>query len=264
MKKLVAFLFSTLLVLATIGCGGGGSTSSPINNNKPLDPQGNWLFTITGPNTVVLAGQLFELNPPVVTSKSIFTPPGAPVICGGSYTLNGSASGVNDISLTLAQPNNLSLSLVGTIADDQQHMSGTYTTTLSGCQSASGTWTARLLTSVTGNWSGTLSNNSTNLAVTASLTENVDQTAPNMGRVTGTVTLLGSPCFASSETFTLSDSSHIGEDLVIITSANTDGISLEANGIVDPDATTFNPEFAFTIHGGVCDGQNFTGSLTKH
>lgn len=275
--RTVVFAVVVGLVVALVGCGGGGSMSTPVKNGKPLDPQGNWLFTFTFNNsTVFLAGQLFELNPPTVTSNPMGTLLGAAITCEGSFVLNGQASGTNSISLTLTgdahepDPSNINLSLTGTIADNQQSMSGTYTANPGNCIDGPGTWTAQLLTPVTGNWSGTVSNTSANLSVAASLTENTDQTSPNMGQVTGTVMLSGMPCFSSTETLTIppgqtgvnGGSSHVGENFFIVTSTDSNGISLETGGTVDQGATTYTP-LGFKIHGGVCDGQNFTGTLTR-
>lgn len=279
--RTVVFAVVAGLLFALVGCGGSPSSSPISKGGKPLDPQGNWLFTFnenpgtTSANTVVLAGQLFELNPPVVTSNALGSLLGDLQPCPGSYLLNGQVSGTNSISLTLTgdanettNPPNINVSLTGTIAGDQQHMSGTYSTTVGGCVSGSGTWTAVLLTPVTGNWSGTVSNSTANLSVTASLTENTDQTSPNMGQVTGTVALQGMPCFPSTETLNVLNNSvavsfHLGETLFIETPADNNGISLQTAGTVDEAATTYNTVAGFQIHGGVCDGQNFNGTLTR-
>jgi hypothetical protein len=265
-----------IVILSLAACGGG---SKPITNptsptqGLPLDPQGNWLFVFSGSKSLNIAGQLYELSPPVVTSNPM-GPVGNNFICAGSFTFAGQASGTNTITMTATQINTpgvlVKVSLTGTIADDQAHMSGTWTVSQSGdclASTDSGTWTAQLLTAVTGNWSGTVSNGTNNLTVTAALTENVDQTSATMGQVTGTVTLLGSPCFASSDAMTLppwnstsSPGVHGGETLIIATAPDSNGVHIETVGTVTPDGTTFTP-LTFTIGGGACDGQSFTGPL---
>jgi hypothetical protein len=276
MKRIASLVVLILVTLAFAGCGGSPqSQPGPTKQSQPLDPQGNWLFTFInnpGDTVLVVAGQLYELNPPTVTSNPMGTPLNQPG-CDGSFTFNGQASGTDSISLTAQQINskfNTKLNLTGTIAADQAHMSGAWTTEVPGCLGGTGTWSAQLLTAMTGNWSGTLSNATTNLTVTATLTENTDQTTTNMGMVTGTITLLGSPCFASADTFnippwnaTSTPSFHAGEMFILIsTSPDAEGVTISTSGPVDPGATTFTP-LGFTIHGGACDGQNFTGTLSR-
>src|SRR6185437_14143543 len=165
-------------------------SSNPAKpSSEPLDPQGNWLFTIQnqGGDTLTLAGLLFELNPPTVTSIGFATPVNDQLLCFGSFKIGGEASGTDSISLTVQQTDvnlPISIALTGTIAADQEHMSGSFATnTSSGCFIGSGTWSARLLTPLTGDWTGTMSNATTNLSVTASLIENTDQTTSTMGQV---------------------------------------------------------------------------------
>lgn len=267
------------------------SSTTTTNNKKPLDPQGNWLFTFTGstnPNqgNLIAGGQLYELNPPVVTSNGLgaFAPnqlPGIPgSSCFGQYSISGQASGSNTITLTLAPTNTsqssaLGATLTGTIADDQQHMSGTWTATQNAaCMgvNTSGPWTAELLAPVTKSWSGTVSNGNGDLLVTASLTENVDQTSPTMGQVTGTVTVSGSPCFPNAVTFNLPTSFndpngvgvHGNVELVLLTLANN-GVQINMIGVVPTDASKINlesPGPGLIVRGGSCDGQSFNGDLT--
>jgi hypothetical protein len=288
--KRIASLVLILAAFALAGCGGSASpgTQQPVKQGKPLDPQGNWLFTFTGstnPNqgSLVAGGELFELNPPVVTSNGLgaFQPseiPGFPgSSCFGQYSLSGQASGENSITMTLAPTNTsrdsaLAATLAGTIAVDQEHMSGTWTATQAApCMgiNTSGTWTAFLLAPVTGNWSGTVSNAQSDLLVTASLTENVDQTSPEMGKVTGTFTVSGSPCFPNAVTFSLpasfNDPNGVGAHGNIGLVANVlavNGVRFEAVGFVATDASKINFQ-DFVIKGGSCDGQNFTGILGR-
>jgi hypothetical protein len=264
-------VFVLLVATFLVGCGGKSSTPS-VNNKGPLDPQGNWLFNINGtPDSLHLAGTLFELNPPVVTSSTI-GPVDNDFVCDGSFTMNGSASGVSDITLTAQQVNTnsvpLALTLTGTIAVDQAHMSGTWSVKNHGpCLIAqSGTWDAQLLTSVTGNWAGKFSDSIGDINVTASFTENVDQTKPDMGKVNGTITLLGSPCFSSSDTFSLAapdlPNIHTGEILNINPLPDQNGVKLSTVGKVTPDGTSYTA-LVFKITGGVCDGRSLQGGLTK-
>lgn len=270
-KRISTLVVLLILAVAVIGCGGSPSNPTPGPKGQPLDPQGNWLFQFGGGSTnLSLAGQLYELNPPTVTSNPFGVAPGSNS-CPGSITFSGQASGTNSITLTAVQTGNgitqaITVALTGTIAADQAHMSGTWTLSQGvGCVSnTSGTWTAQLLTPVTGSWTGTVSSGSTNITVTASLTEVTDQTVPNMGQVTGTVTLNGAPCFAN-DAFTIGSSgpntaTHGGE-LLIINASDASNVGIAVAGSVSPDGHT-DTITSFQIHGGVCDGMNLSGTAS--
>lgn len=291
MKKLILIVLACALL---VGCGGGSmSTTAPGNpKSQQLDPQGNWLFTFTGstnPNqgNLIAGGQLYELNPPAVTSNGVgaFLPNQLPGVsgssCFGQYSISGQVSGESTITMTLAPTNTskdsaLGATLTGTIAADQKHMSGTWTATQTAiCMGANtgGPWNAELLAPVTGNWSGTVSNGKGDLLVTASLTENVDQTSLNMGQVTGTFTVSGSPCFPNAVTFNLPSSftdpngvgAHGNLQLTVLTLANN-GVQINLVGFVAADGTKINLEFpgpGLIVRGGACDGQSFNGDLSR-
>ena len=267
------------LALLMVGCGSKsasvGPPPPPPPPVTPLDPQGNWLFTLTGTNeTLVFAGQLYELVSPTVTSNPM-GPVGVPnPNCTTSFSVGGQASGINTIDLNVVQQQvpapASAFALTGTIADSQAAMSGTWTTTTAGlCMSgtSSGTWTATLLTAATGNWSGILTGNAGSITVTLGLTENVDQTSPNMGQITGEVTITGSPCFSAQLTipdWTSGGSSlHAGETLIVATAPDVNGATTQESGTVDPGGTTYTVGSALSVFGGPCAGQTFLGTLTK-
>lgn len=284
----------TLSILAVcVACGGKPTTTNngggvPVPAGKQLDPQGNWVFTMTAPNTnLVLTGQLYELVPPAVTSVSI----SGPDVCTGQPSLQqqaffgvaGTVSGTNDITITLTQQrsqNNVSATytLTGTIAPDQQSITGTWASTnTNGCTvDTSGSFTATEVPPVTGTWAsqgetwysgynngaigvtpGTWIN--PGFAVTMNLTENTDQTSPNMGQVTGTISMTDAniPCFSGP--LTITTGSHIGGG------AGTVNLSTapDANGAV---LFVVNAEmlpgpvagmWSFSVQGGYCNNQTF-------
>jgi hypothetical protein len=250
------------------GCG-ASSKSIAATPGQPLDPQGNWLFTFTGSDgttALQFAGQLFELTSPVVTSNGMSSAPFG-FGCGGLH-VNGQASGTNTINLTVTESeiqNSPSFALTGTIADDQEHMSGTFSSSdpdaCTATGQSGGTWTAEELAPVTDTWTGTASDGA---QITAALTENTDQTSTSMGQVTGTVTVSG-PCFTGPMTLPAWTSNgpqslHNGEALLFNTAPDANGATLSMSGTVDPAAVGITG--SFTVTGGPCDGQTFTANLT--
>jgi len=211
MKRIASLVVLILITLAFAGCGGSPqSQPGTTKQSQPLDPQGNWLIVFTGNSgaTMNIAGFLRETNPPTVTSEPMGATLDSQVTCDGSLVFNGQASGTNSITLSAQEINSSSpqgtsaYTLTGTIADDQAHMSGTWTRTNVGLciGDAGGTWTAQLLTPVTGTWTGTLSSSAGDLSVTAVLTEDTDQESPTDSQVSGTIIVLGSPCFPNNQT----------------------------------------------------------------
>lgn len=276
-KSISAAVTVLLLALSLIGCGGGsGSASNNIGGgSKPLDPQGNWLFTFQNTTGSFLAGgQLFELNPPAITSNGMpFGPnPYAGQSCEGSLQFSGSVSGTATVNFTASQvstsnntPNPLKLSLTGTIATDQAHMSGTYTLSQGACgdpqtDAQSGTWSAQLLAPATGTWSGTLSSTSAlNVSLSATLSEDTSQTSVNMGQVSGTVTVTNSTC-SQGGALAAQPNVHLGEQVQLTTAPDSNGVSLSVTGLENPGGTQISG-VTVTVHGGSCDGQTYTGAL---
>jgi hypothetical protein len=258
------FYLSLIIVAAlmTVACG-SPAKSTTKTPTEPLDPQGNWLFTFTGTDgtpALEFAGQLFELTEPIVTSNEMGSAPFG-FGCGG-VTAAGQASGTNTINLTITEEEitgDPTFSLTGTIADSQAAMSGNWSAananeacTADGA--TAGTWSAQLLTAVTGTWTGSASDGA---GLTAVVTENVDQTSVNMGQVTGTLTLSSSACFTGPLTVT---GTHLGESLTLNSNPDPDGAVFAAHATVTPTATSATG--SATITGGPCDGQTTSFSLT--
>ena len=294
MKKLIsiAVLALTLAVSALFtACGSSSKSSTPgatTTSAKQLDPQGNWLFTVTDNNgtTLTWGEELFELTPPAVTSNTgigyfvngdWFTM-GVSGTVSGTATITYTATGTNGIPGSMGATPLGTLSLTGTIAESQTSTSGTWTTTgLAGTYTAgfqagdSGTWTAQLLAPVTGSYSGTLTGNGNTISVAASFTENTSQTSGNMGDVTGTITISGSPCFNSGTPLDLYAAGnnlatiHIGEYFrgQTVPDANGQTVFFQTSPTgVDPATAALN-NIGFNISGGPCNGQQFTGTLNQ-
>jgi len=285
--------FILALVALTVGCGsssnigsnnGGGTNYGGGTNNggtaqSQLNPQGNWLFRlIYGSNSSrSFTGQLFELYPPAVTAPSGLRPIGAACTSGyvddNLYLLTPSqVTGTADVTFNFQQQTGLvqaaTYTLTGTIATDQLHMSGIYTGS-SPCESAtSGTWTAQVIPSVTGNWAGS----GGGMSAVFNITENADKTSPNLGQLSGTFTTAGgSPCIPDAtyniehpmaiSTNQYVSSSHVGE-IVFLFSQTSSGLTITGEfDSVEPGATTMtgsldwvgNPQsmgngFTFTLN----------------
>jgi hypothetical protein len=192
-RGIVLFLLFPLFLTA---CGGG-------SNNNNTDPPsasiaGNWQMSLQ-PESVTtstraqsgfilqngntLTGQLFLLNPP----------------CSGTSNVSGSIAG-SSVSLAL-NPTGISVSLSGTVGSSPNSMSGNYSILSMGCTGnnaspANGTWTANLVTPVSGNFQGTFTHSSTPYSATGTITQ-----GPNTGSLnatlTGTLSITGY-CFTSA------------------------------------------------------------------
>ena len=257
------------LTLALSGCSNINSAIPANPSQKPLDPQGNWLFILTDSNqsTWSFGGELFELTSPTVTSNG-FLAVNDPLNCRVSPSMSGQASGTNSITLNVSgtvfsSKPTPAYTLTGTIADDQQHMSGSFTSTQTdGCiTTTSGTWTAMQIPAINGTWSGTASSGT----LTLSLTENTDQTSPNMGAVTGTITVSAGETCAAAGTYTLnpnvSTNVHVGE-VVDLGIADSNGVLLGLHMTVDP-ATNNSGVGGLTYTGGACDHQSANVTFSK-
>ncbi len=195
MKKVLRRSLSLFLMVVSVvlvGCGGKPSTQpSGGSGSNPLDPQGNWEFNMLCSgncgSTAQFAGQLFELNPPTVTSKPMLAFSNG---CGNfSLSVSGQASGTDSITFAVTELDtsrfhaSANFQFQGTIAADQNSMSGTWTSTeTGGCVgSNSGTWEASLIAPFTGNYTGT--SNTGGFSVSLGVTENTDQTSAQMGQL---------------------------------------------------------------------------------
>jgi hypothetical protein len=283
MKHRIAALVVCVLIF-TFGCG-GGSAPGPNPPPKQLDPNGNWEFVLSSTQTAdtfTWGADLYELNPPNMTSNSFPGWYGANGFLAAPSTVNlgftGAVSGTATVTFnsTVDSGPGSGLVLTGTIATDQQHMSGTWSQPVANMNDlgASGSWTAQLLTPVTGTWTGTLtpSDNSANAAVTLTLTEDTSQTA-GLGSVTGTIATSTATCAGSTASFNVSSTNgqHQGQWLQLYSDALANGTIARLNSTPDGVNTAgttiaLMPNWpSFTLTGGPCgsSGVSYTGTLTK-
>jgi hypothetical protein len=170
----------------------------------------------------------------------------------------GSVSGTDSISLTVTQVNapfghvaDGVYLLTGTIAADQQSMSGTWTSTnTGGCfTDTNGAWTASLIPPLSGTYTGT---NNMGLSVSTTVTENTDQTSATMGFLTGSISVTNTSCMLPDTLNLVNPSVHVYNDVLLTSAPDANGVSVLMNG--HGDSGGFSGPLTF--HGGVCDGQS--------
>jgi len=205
------FLVVLFLLLALlVGCG-GGSASDPASSGALA---GNWQFIVAQeeptPRTTFGVSGFLQQSGGSIAGSVIFpaTPHGD---CGGVASVTGTVKG-NSISFT-ANEGATALSFTGTTSSagtgssSGASMSGTYQGLGGGCfdHPTIGTWTAAQVPTLTGNFTGSLTDDSYMPLINGSTTVQVSgtlQQSPNIGSssatVTGAITAVGYPCFSTA------------------------------------------------------------------
>jgi len=192
------------------GCG-GNSAIAPFSG--PLT--GNWQINLTQryptpPTALSAAGFLVQTTNSLtgsVQGPSIFGSNGV-TGCGGVGQVTGTVSGQN-VTFSL-NPGATVFNFTGSISADYQSMSGTYQALGGVCYGdpTSGTWMATFVPSLTGNYTGELTdstymsvltgaNPAAPIIVTASLSQSSNANS-STATVTGTINAVGYPCFTKA------------------------------------------------------------------
>ncbi|HZR57335.1 MAG TPA: hypothetical protein VFA74_10715 [Terriglobales bacterium] len=204
-----ASLVGTLLL--SIACGGDSSSSSSSQNSAP---NGNWQINLTqgepptNPQFAWSISGFLQHSDNSLTGSMVI--PGNPknLNCAGVGAITGTLNGEN---VTIAvDEGGSTVNLTGSIASDNQSMSGQYTTLAGGCTAkpTSGTWTASLIPTLTGKFTGTLANSTymqvvtgivppTPIVVSGELTQTSNIGASNAS-LSGTITAVDYPCFRTA------------------------------------------------------------------
>jgi len=201
----------TALLFAAESCGGGSSTPSNTTSG-PL--AGNWqFFMVQGeprPQSSFGASGFIQQNSDSLTGNIAFPATQNTVNpnCGGVATMTGTVSG-SAVQLSF-DVGGSSLTFTGTLAGDNKSMTGSYQGPGGGCftHSTSGTWTALIVPSLNGTFTGELTNStymealngitpSTPISITGSLVE-LQTTGASNATLSGTINAVGYPCFSSA------------------------------------------------------------------
>jgi len=208
-------LFASILLAflpALTACGGGNSSSSSTTAG-PLS--GNWQLTLAQqyPTPITLSASGFLVQSSAALTGSVEGPillnaQGSTVNCSGTAQLTGTVNSPN-VSFTENLGGTI-FNFTGSVASDNQSMSGDYEVLAGGCstQPTTGSWNAILIPSLTGSFTGTLMHSQYMLALTGSssappipvtgtITQSDNAGASN-ATLTGTINAVGYPCLATA------------------------------------------------------------------
>lgn len=208
-RILTTTLLATLFAIA-IGCGGkSSSTQQPTGALS-----GNWQFNLVQnyphPKTELsVSGFMTQSQESLAGTFQVpALSVGHSVDCGGTAQITGSTSGT-EITFSV-DPGGTTFSFTGTLSGDNKTMTGTYQALAGTCFSTdtTGTWTASLIPSLNGNFTGTLSNSvymatltganpATPITVSGNLSQSSNAGASN-ATITGTITAENYPCFTNA------------------------------------------------------------------
>ncbi len=252
--RIVRTTLLALILMAAAACSSNNSNSTTAPNG-PLT--GNWQFNLSQeqppPATALsVSGFLQESGTSVAGSVSVPTDPTGN--CGGVVSLTGSTNGQN-ISFSIDQ-NGTVLNFTGAVDYSSGSMSGSYAGEAGTCFSrpTTGTWTAVQVPSISGSFTGNLSdseymlvltglNPPTPIPISGTLTQSASANGSNAS-VTGTITATGYPCFNTATLVgTIS-----GQNLYLAVYSYT-GEEIGSLGIVGDAATVTSDSSGISLSG---------------
>ena len=254
--RFIARVAIVLFLLFMCGCGSGGNS-----NNGPMLTltAGNWQFNMvstTNPGAVGGGGtSLSQTGTSVSGIMHVLFLPCFKLF--GDTSVSATITG-STLQLTASSAaGSISVTATGSATA----LTGTYTLSGTGCPQDSGTFTAILVPSATGNWHGTLTSASGPVAqVTAALTQSGPD-AHGFFPVSGTVTFNGGTCLVSGN---IVSGMAVGAVYVLIVSPDpTQAIATVVIGGFMTDPATANAlSGAYTSNESACT-DNGTFSLTR-
>jgi len=265
-----------LLVITTtilsLACGGGGGQVSltapipPVQATQTNMMGGNWhlQLALTNIGLIELGGSL------AVTGNNISAilhvepntiPISAPAQClaGMDVPVSGTFAGSSLIRLTSASVNGEVIAIQANVDSTGTRIVSSNFTIIGGCAAGSGFATGGRLADVTGTFKGQMSSkkNPNGLSVTATPTQTAADAHGIFG-LSGNFAISGSSCFSSSA---ISGAQVIGQSVSINARAN-DGSTLTFT-LETTDLLVSSLAGSYAVSGGMCDGDEGSGSLAK-
>lgn len=206
---MAALALCVACALFEAGCGSSGSSSTAAATGAL---SGNWQFNLTQnyptpTEQFSVSGFVADANgtltgsvqgPTVISSNFKYE-------CGGVGPFSGTVSGQN-VTFSV-NPGGAVFNFAGTLSSDNTSMTGTYQSLAGACskKDTTGTFTAVLIPTITGTFTGTLTDSTymseltgvsppTPIAVTGTLTQSASSGGSNAS-VTGSITAVSYPCF---------------------------------------------------------------------
>lgn len=253
MRRLVCLL----TFLSIIGCGGGGPTNTPQTQQQFTITSGNWDFAGSDQTgSFIVGGNLTQSGTALSGMFHVFNSP-----CYSFTTdipINGTASAT---SATMTSATVTSQVISAVVNGGGTSGSGTFKVTGGCADGSTGTFTATLVPSLSGNWTGSFLSVSGPPAVTtsANLAQTTGADADGLFGLSGTATLGNSVCFTSA---TIAASFVTGR-VVLLLLNNSDGSQTTFAGTVDNPSTAKSISGTYSISGGSCSGDSGTGTISR-
>jgi hypothetical protein len=191
----VRFLFILFVSVLVAGCGSGYSGPSGTGGNTPQNIQGAWEIaatstTLAGTQTFIEAdltqsGNNVSARGQQLLTLTVTNGTGNVDICSTQPSLSGNLNG-SVLTATLTEGSQ-SVRISGTLSADGKSATGNYQSDAGGCTMGdSGTFTANLVSMLSGSFSGTLTNQSTtnSAPATLQLTQGANETLTGSGQIT--------------------------------------------------------------------------------
>lgn len=250
-------LICLLAVLAVIGCGGGGSSNTQPTPQQFTITSGNWDFAGSDQaGSFIVGGNLTQSGTALTGMFHAFNSP-----CYSFTTdipFNGTAGAT---SATMTSATVASQVISATVNGGGTSGSGTFKVTGGCADGSTGTFTATLVPSLSGKWTGSFLSVSGPPAVTtsANLAQTAGADADGLFGLSGTATLGNSVCFTSA---TIAASWVTGR-VVLLLLNNSDGSQTTFAGTVDNPSAAKSMSGTYSISGGSCSGDSGTGTISR-
>ncbi len=252
MKRLLCLL----TVVSIIGCG-GSSNNTQHNPEQFTITSGNWDFAGSDQTgQFIVGGNLTQSGSALTGMFHAFNS-----ACY-SFTTDIPFSGTADAtSATMTSAAVASQVISAAVNGGGTSSSGTFKV-IGGCADGStGTFTATLVPSLSGNWTGSFLSVSGPPAITtsANLNQTAGADANGLFGLSGTTTFGNSVCFTSATIV----ASWVTGRVVLLLLNNSDGSQTTFAGTLDNPSTAKSISGIYDISGGSCSGDSGTGTISR-